>query len=152
MTSTEIFKSILDIGQIGKWGVSESGTSDDWVSVSTSSPATPSFASGTCELSSILVLNVYYTSIGSFSNPQSKVVYSTRSFKTQPWKFTNKDRTKPQTFFYSAVVNFIPYNSDSDPYYSPKRVDSIMPQNVLDPVRTTSFSLFLGFSFYFIFN
>lgn len=153
VTSIQLFKSLLDISNIGKWGVSDSETDDDWVSITSSSSKTAaSFSSGTCKLDSVLVLNIYYTSIGSFSNPQFKVVYSTRSFKTEEWKFSKKNSSEPQTFLYTAVVNFIPYNSDSDPYHSPKRKDSIMPQNVLDPVRTTSSSLFLGFAFFFLFN
>jgi hypothetical protein len=135
-----IFKPVLDLDKIGKWGSSE--TTDDWISITSPSSKSGSFSGSTCSLSSSLVLNIYYTNIGSFSNPQLKVVYATRSFKQHDWRFTSSDPSKSQIFLFSSFINFIPYNSKSDPYHSSPRLDTIMPQNVLDPVRTSSFSVF----------
>ena len=143
VSEVAMFQSLLKIEKIGKWGNSQNSNSDDWVTIDKSGPAASSLSGAQCILSKVLVLDIYYAEIGSFTNPQSKVVLAKMYYKTGTWVYTGSGT---QRFLYSLFVNYIPYDTDYDPYYSKPRKDSIMPQNVLDPFRT-SFSQYLSVSF-----
>lgn len=138
-----MFRNLFEIEKIGKWGNSQNSNSDDWVTIDKSGPGSSSLSGAVCTLSKVLVLDVYYAEIGSFNNPQSKVVLAKMYYKTGTWVYTGSGT---QRFLYSLFVNYIPYDTDYDPYYSKPRKDLIMPQNVLDPFRTSS-SQYLFVSF-----
>ena len=139
VTKESIFANHNAFTGIGKWGVVDASNSDDWISIdSVAATKSVTWKQPYCTLENTLVYDIYYAYIGALDNPQPKVVMAKRYYTSGIWAFVGPYTSQSQHFLYSVVVNYIPYDTSYDPYYSKPREDSIMPQNVLDPFRTSS--------------
>ena len=137
-SSEQIFSGLSDLSQIGKWGNSDSSNLDDWVTVSTtSSGSSTNMDENTCFLDNTLVFDIYYAFIGKLDNPQHKVVYAEKYYQSGQWTYAGPNPSKSQNFLLNAVVNYIPYETDYDPFDIKPRADSVLPQNVLYPFRSS---------------
>ena len=140
---TPIFSLQSDVTHIAKYGNIDSSNADDWVAVQSSSSFTGiSFDqdTGTCVLPNMMVYDIFYTYTGAKSNPQTKIVQASRSYKQgTSWIFKNKNRDAKQKFFNSVVVNFIQYEEDYDFYEADEDENiKIMPGDLFYPFRASS--------------
>lgn len=139
ITSVSLFANHASFTDIGKWGIVSSSTSDDWIGIDSTSPSkTVTWSSPGCTLENTLVYDIYYAYIGALDNPQPKVVLAKRYYKSGTWVFSGPYSSRSQNFQYSVVVNYIPYDTRYDPVYEKLRKDKIMPQNLLEPFRTSA--------------
>lgn len=137
-STISVFQNHSQFTQIGKWGKIVASNADDWVTITSTDPTNSSeWSSGYCKLQNTLTYNIYYSNQGSFANPQAKIAYAERYYQFGIWAFDGPNNRSPQNFLYSVVVNFIPYDTGYDPFYQGPRADTIMPQDVLDPFRTS---------------
>ena len=122
---------------VAKFGNIQTTNSDDWVKISSSDMPDPSYSSGECTLPTVLVYDIIYTQIGPYSNPQDKIIKVQKHFKTSTWKIP----TLSQVFLFGVSLNFIPYNSDFDPYTPDASASTLIPDEVIYSVQSLGSSL-----------
>ena len=126
---------------IAKYGNIQTTNSDDWVKISSSDMPAPSYSSGACSLGTLLVYDVVYTQIGPYSNPQDKIIRVEKHYKSSVWK---KPATS-QAFLVGVAVNFIPYDSDFDPYTAGRSTSILVPDDVVYSVQSLGVVLVQAF-------
>lgn len=124
------------------------GSKDDVITISTTLPTdSGAFSLGVCKVYNTLAFDIYYAFTGSYESPQAKIVYAKKYYKKGVWRFSGPNQSTEQNFMLNIVVSYIPYDTFYDPYYSRPRKDTIMPQNVLDPFRTSGSAFLVGVYF-----
>jgi hypothetical protein len=144
-TKFQIFNA-LSFSAVAKFGnIYTTNNTDDWVLVTNSVPAGGmSWSSGnnSCILPGILVLDVIYTQVGPYDNPQDKVIYVNKYYQNTEWKYKFATTTTVQQFSLSVVVNYIPYQQYDDPYFLTITTSKLVRDNVVYPVTSMSSSPF----------
>ena len=141
-TDLPIFSIHKSVTHIGKFGNIEYDNEDDFVQVQEDSVPETSWneATGTCSLPNLLIYNVVTLEVGSVTNPQTKIVNVKRTFEQGAnWVFKQKSKSMKQKFMNTLVINYIPYDEETD-FYSPPAPNPIpvMPDDILYPFRVSS--------------
>jgi hypothetical protein len=138
LESLELFTG-ASITHIAKYGNIDTSKSDDWVKISSSDMPSASFSENSCTLPTLLVFDVLFTQVGPYSNPQDKIVYVRKSFKTSTLTEGSSKR-----LLFGVSFNFIHYDEDFDPY-TPDTSSSVRttPDDVVYVVRSHALVLSL---------